>query len=164
MRRIVDRARPSCVGLGSAVVDPPPESQTTNSRLTRRSCAFPPCSCRTSPKNHDVLAAAAAVAAALVLASSSIARSFGRSLYLSFSRMREPSRPFSLRLLFLCCPNLAPSGKIALGSLALVRARSRAASRLGRSGPTLVGGARLSLVRAGQRFSPRTRIYRASSD
>jgi hypothetical protein len=45
----------------------------------------------------------------------------------------------------------------------LDRARSRAASRLGRSGPTLVGGAG-GLVRAGRRFSPRTRIYRASSD
>lgn len=68
------RARPSYVELGSAIVGPPPESQTTNSRLTLAGTV------------HSVQAflpvPRAATKRSVVLAAAAVSRSFSLSLSL----------------------------------------------------------------------------------
>jgi len=116
------------------VVGPPPESQTTNSRLTpRQPCASSPPVPQADPRppHPDVLAAC----------------SFARSSALFPTA--EPSRP-SLSLSFL-------ADEVALGRLALDRARTRVARSL------TARPARAGLPsRARKHFPSRMPIYRAS--
>lgn len=93
------RARPSYVELGSAIVGPPPASQTTNSRLTPagRVRAFLPVP-QAATKRSTVLAAAAAAVSSLHF--TRLAFSFTHSLSPSHLA-NKLSRPFSQDYFFL---------------------------------------------------------------